>query len=242
MKSKLLFISLVSMLALLVSACSLQFTTNINADGSGEFIIEIDVTAEDIADIEDEWSDDFDDFLDDEYGDNDPEDICESLLDSLDIPRDAEFDFTERAGGFTCTLTIPFDDDNELEDLYQELGFGQVDRIRMNRDGELKYAMDVAVYFPDEDYLGVQDVEVNWIVTAPGSITDEGTSDDRSGRTLTWDLRSGRDERIEFESAAGGFNWLLVMAIGLACLCALVLLGGGAAYYFYAKKKKDAAK
>ncbi|MBW8010354.1 MAG: hypothetical protein FVQ83_03810 [Chloroflexi bacterium] len=241
MKSKLLFLSLL-LTTLLFSACTVKFTTVINSDESGEFKILLSLSEDDIDAIEDEMNQDFEDFLDDETNENDLQDACESVEDESDLPRGATVKYSDRSGTFTCEITIPFDDLDELEEIYADMGLASVNRLRINSDGELDYEVDLLLYgMDDPDDIGIDDFDFSWNVEVPGKAVNDN-SDDSSGNTLTWDL-DPRDDNVsvEVESEPGTSIWLWVAIIGGLCFFGLLVLGGGgAAYYFTQKKKQEA--
>ena len=247
MKSKLLFISLVSLLGLVSAACSVHFTTVINSDGSGDFKIKYVITEKDIQDIEDEFEQDFDDFLDDEFGENDLEEVCNVLEDEADFPSSADAEYSEEGGEFSCEITMPFDDIDELIEIYEDMGIGEIKDIDLERDGDLTYDMDLDMTdAEDEEEFGVSEIEYLWVVTVPGSIEDSNASEVK-GRTLTWELEPGYIERIDIIGGPGGFPTGLtdsvpvwwIFGIGLLCFFGFLLVGGGAGFYFYTKKKKE---
>lgn len=248
MKSKLVFISLVSLLGLFSAACSVHFTTVINSDGSGDFKIKYVITEKDIQDVEDEFDQDFEDFLDDQFGENDLEEVCNVLEDEGDLPRSADAEYSEAEGEFSCEITIPFDDIDELVEIYEDLDIGEIRDIDLGRDGDLTYELDMDMTDAEgEDEFGVSGIEYLWIVTVPGSVEDSNASEVK-GRTLTWELEPGYVERIDLIAGPGGLLTGLIDAssvwwifgFGLFCLCGLALAGGGAGFYFYTKKKKEA--
>jgi hypothetical protein len=219
----------------------------INADESGEFIIKFTVTEEDIKDMEDEMGEDFEDFLDNEFGENDLEDVCKVMEDEGDFPSSADAEYSEAGGEFSCEITIPFDDIDELIDIYADMDIGEIKDIDLDRDGDLTYELDVDMTnAEDEEEFGVSGIEYLWHVTVPGSIEDSN-ADEVKGRTLTWELEPGYVERIDLVGGPGGLLTGLtdsvsvwwIFGFGLLCLCGLALAGGGAGFYFYTKKKKE---
>jgi hypothetical protein len=249
MKTKRLFIFLVSLFSLALAACSTHFTTEIKADGSGEFEVRFALTEEDIKAIEEEEGDDFEDLLFDEFGDDDIQNACEELVDENDFPRNATATYSENGGEFSCEISMAFDDLDELIEIYEDLFFGMTGKIRMNADGELSYMIDLSESdFASENDFGVGEIEYLWIVTAPGSIENHNADQERKG-TLTWELDAQDTESIEFDSVPAGLfsgltgssSALWVLGFALLCLCAVVLvLGSGVALYVYIQNKKNA--
>ena len=247
MNIKRLLISLLSAIALMLSACSIYFTTEFNDDGSGEFMITFTVTEEDIEDVEDEFDQNIDDILDDEFGESNFEDACEEMEDQMDLPRSADSEFSEGAGAFKCEIIIPFDDIDELIEIYEDIDIVEVKDIDLDRDGDFNYEMDIdMVGAEDADEFGVRQIEYYWEVTVPGSVEDSN-ADDAKGRTVTWELDPGYIQKIEvfggpgglFAGLTNGSSFWWIAGIGLLCLFGLVLVGGGVGFYFYAQKKKE---
>lgn len=242
MKSKKLYI-IFSLTALLFSACTMRFTTDIKSDGSGEFKILLSITKEDIDAIEDELNEDFEDFIDGQTGENDIQDACESVEDEDDFPREGSVKYSERGNTFSCEITIPFDDLDALEEIYGDMGLANVNRLRINSDGDLDYEVDVSMFgMDDPDDLGIGDFEYSWNVKVPGKAVKDN-ADDVSGSTLTWELDPRDDSvSIEVESEPSTNIWIWVLVIGGLCFFGLLVLGGGgAAFYFIQKKNKEDA-
>lgn len=233
---------LLTLAALLISACSYNFTTVIASDGSGEFIIEMAITAADIELIEEEQDQDFEDMAFDETGEDNLEDACFAIEDELDF-RGSDAEFKSRAGGYSCRVIVPFDDLYELIAIYEEIGLADDLRIRMNSDGDLDYRLDLDMFGIEEDpeFAVFDEFEMQWKLTLPGRVTGHN-ADQRRGRTLSWDMLTGDDIlRIDAESVPTAFNWLLYGGIGLFCLCAFALVAAGAGFFFYNKSRQAAA-
>lgn len=249
MTTKRVFIYLVSLISLALSACSIHFTTEIKADGSGDFIIKFVLTEEDIIAIEEEEGDDFEDLLFDEFGDDDMQNACEELAEESDFPKTAIATFSEKGGELSCEISITFDDLDALIEIYEDQLFGMTGNIRMNSDGELRYRIDLSSSeFAFEEDFGAGEIEYLWIVAAPGSIENHNADHERKG-TLTWDLSAGDFDSIEFDSVpAGLFSGLFgdssvywLMALALLCLCGVTLVTiGAAAFYINSQNKKNA--
>ena len=251
MKSKRLFISIVSLFSLALAACSMHITTEIAAVGSGVFRAKISLNEADIAVIEKESGDTIENLLQDEYGDSSMENACVELSKESDFPSHATIEIFDFGEEFSCEISITFDDLDELIEIYEELFDGMTGKVRMNADGDLSYAIELDMDdFPSGDDAGFEEFESLWIVKAPGIIEDHN-ADDKRGGILTWELDDEDFESIEFDSVPAGLFtifggnisvfWILVFVS--MCLCVLVLVvGGGAGFYFYNKKRKEAAE
>ncbi|MCH7662479.1 MAG: hypothetical protein IH859_01245 [Chloroflexi bacterium] len=245
MKSKRLFISIVSLFSLAFAACSMHITTEIEADGSGVFRVKFSLTEEDIAVIEKESGDTIENMLQDEYGDTSMENACEELAKDNDFPTHATGEFSDSGAEFSCEISLTFDDLDELIEFYEELFGGMTGKVRMNDAGDLSYAIDLDMNnFDSGEDAGFEEFESLWIVKAPGTIENHN-ADDKRGGTLTWELDDEDFESIEFESVPGvlfgadaSLFWIL--AFVFLCLCAVVLVvAGGVGFYVYSQNKRN---
>jgi len=247
MKTKHLFISLLSLFSLALTACSIHSTTEIKADGSGKIKVRFALTEEDIAAIEEEEGEDFEDSLLAGSGDTDMRNACEELANESQFSSDATAEYSESGGEFSCEISMTFADLDELIEIYEDMLLGRAIGVRMTADGELNYSIDLNSSDFTHDLYGVTEVEYLWIVTAPGTIEDHN-ADDKSGRTLTWDLNASDFDSIEFDSAPGGFlsaltgssSPLWILAFALLCLFAVALVFAGVGFYLYSHNKKKA--
>lgn len=248
MTTKRLFIYLISLFSLALGACSVQFTTEINADGSGDFKVRYVLSEEDIQAIEEEEGDDFEDLVFNEYGEDDLQNACEELVDDSEFPGNATAAYSEKGGEISCEILMPFDDLDELIEIYEDQFFGMTGNVAMNTNGDLTYLIELdSSVFASEDDQSFYETEYFWIVNAPGSIENNNAGQERNG-TLTWDLSASELNSIEFDSVRAGLfsglsgnlspYWLLA----LACLClggfTLVFIGA-IAFYIYSQNKRN---
>lgn len=252
MTTKRLFISLVSLFNLALVACSTQYTTEINADGSGEFNVRFTLTDEDIKAIEEEEGDDFEDLLFDESGEDDFETLCEDMVTSEEVESGVSARYSERRGDISCEISTPFEDLDELIEIYKDMFPGMTGVVRMNTEGELEYAIELDMFdYVSEDWIGVGETDNLWTVIAPGSI-ENNNADEQQGQMLTWELNSQDSESIEFDSSPRGFFSVLtgdisfpwwILAFAFLCLCGVAFVViGGVTFYVYTKNKKNAEK
>ena len=242
MKRNHLNLLFLSITILLISACSFQFSTVIESDGSGEFSIEMEFTEDDFALM---GAVSGEELLDQAGGDSDA--LCGEMGSDLgDFPSGARVEYQEKDGGFVCKFFMPFSDLDELNQIYEDMDI-DVNRLEIV-DGNLEYdvAMDMAGSESDFD-IGFGLIEIGWSLTVPGTVGDNNATN-VDGRTLTWEMDGGGVQRFEAESSkAGSLSFLTdssslvwLLGFGLLCLCGLVLVGGGVGFYFYNKKKKEA--
>lgn len=140
MKRNHLNLLFLSITILLISACSFQFSTVIENDGSGEFGIEMEFTEEDFALM---GAVSGEELLDQAGGDSDA--LCGEMGSDLgDFPSGARVEYQEKDGGFVCKFFMPFSDLDELNQIYADMDI-DVNRLKIV-DGNLEYdvAMDMA--------------------------------------------------------------------------------------------------
>lgn len=250
MKRNHLNLLFLSITILLISACSFQFSTVIESDGSGEFSIEMEFTEDDFALM---GAVSGEELLDQAGGEAA---LCGEMGSDLgDFPSGARVEYQEKDGGFVCKFFMPFSDLDELNRIYADMDI-DVNRLEIV-DGNLEYdvAMDTSRGESDFD-IGFGLIEIGWSLTVPGTVGDNNATN-IDGRTLTWEMDGGAVQHFEAQSSSGGsfpslpslpsipgfsedslLGWIL--ALGFLCLCGLVLVGGGVGFYFYNKKKKEA--
>lgn len=142
-----------------VNLAGINVTTTIEADGSGQFLIEVG-------------------FLPSEDGEQDEEISCSG--DSSELPPGAQMRQEMRGQETWCIVTMPFADISELRTAYQEL-FQEALVIHC-----LDYSGAELIY--DLELLSSEPIDppVTWRVEAPGLISEHnGTS---SGGAVSWDL------------------------------------------------------
>ena len=219
MITKRLLIPLLFFTALLFSACTFEFSTVIEADGSGELVFEWSASESDFRAIADVSDQDYRDLIDES------EMNCKSAEDAPDLPEGTVVEYRELGNTFSCKIIIPFEDIDELIAQYQDMEFIEIGIVEMNSDGELDYKLTVDLTDADDsEFEALDEFEFLWNLTVPGSPTDHNADRER-GRTLIWDLEPGEFIDIEVQSVPAGSNWLLIAGIVLVCFVGLIVVG-----------------
>lgn len=198
--------------ALFLWGCSLQTTTEVSPDGSGSFVTEVGLTAQDLQLLESF-----------EPGSTSEGDVCQQLFEGefegYSLQRET------RGDELWCIVERPFADLDGLRRAY-EASDVSVSQLRIE-DERFHYEIVLDL---SAGGLNVGEGEalvplVTWRLVAPGPI-EESNADRVEGRTLTWELEPGRQETLRAVTATGSeFPWLWVGAV--LALCTVVLLSVG---------------
>jgi hypothetical protein len=211
-------------LALLGSACTFQFTTTVNEDGTGKFVTEMGMTSDEMSQLEAFGGESFDDICTvEEFGPTDTEGVT--------------VEQEQRGDEIWCVATIPFNDLSGLVDSYGEMDV-QVNELSMTDD---EFVYDVTFGFgddPDTDLssLAAMGVEFNliWEVVTPGSVT-EHNADEVNGDVLTWNLSPSGENHIQVRSNVGGGGISAALIIGIAVVLIVVV----AAIFLLTRRKPE---
>ena len=210
MKPKLTLFALLTVAALLLSACTINLKTTINEDGSGQSISEFGFNAEDINSLT-------------SLGISSVQQYCDES--ASDLPDNATVAVEERGDETFCILTVPFATLEELKATYQD-GDVTINRLEIV-DNVLYYDISLT---PTEETAAAE-ATINWILVVPGSIqSHNATSVD--GNTLTWELSSGTITNMQAQSNMGfpalglgnGDYWITYLGVALGCLCCLLVI------------------
>lgn len=221
MKIKPALIALLIAGALLLSACTVNMHTKINADGSGQWITEIGFTAEDEESLI-------------QMGYTSIDAYCNES--ASDMPDEAIATVETRGDETYCVYTVPF---ATLEEL--RLAYTGTDGVTVNRleiaDGTLYY--DLSVDGGSGEMAGMG-ISTNWIVTMPGSIQNHNATT-QEGNQLTWPLSVSGVTAIQAESKVSGLSsdTTTYIAIAVGCLCCLVVIIIVAVVVFLVLRKRQ---
>lgn len=207
-------------LALLLSACSLQINTTLEADQSGLYALEVGFTPEEQEGLE--------------ALDTNVEDFCAEVAKGEEAPPGATTKVEERGEDMWCILTVPFKNLKELREIYEEMEGLEVNALEV-KDGELIYDLTLVA---ETQELEADELELAWQVTLPGAVGRHNATE-ADGNTLRWDLTAGETVQIQARSQLGGMalpgmsmdNPLMLVggAVGLlACCVVMIALGVGA--------------
>ncbi|MFZ5879131.1 MAG: LppM family (lipo)protein [Chloroflexota bacterium] len=221
---KLLLIVLVAALALLLSACQINFITEINDNGSGKYIQEIGFQGDEasMAGLE-------------TAGENFCADQNQETPPGTSIRQE-----TRNETETWCIYETPFGSLDELKTLYGGGADTVVNDISMV-NGKLTYDITLNLAGDSNAPAGA---EMLWIVTLPGRVV-EHNSTSQEGNTLTWQLMTGQPNNIRAVSENGqsSDDMLLYVLGGGAflgfCCVGLLVVGGG--IFFLARRNKKAA-
>ncbi len=194
---------------LLLMACRVDFHTQFQTPESGNVMISWTMTAE-----EEQMLASMDA--------GSAEDLCNEM--KSEIMQDEEDEATvtfheEDDGSKVCTIQGPFASLEELQDIYGE-------DTKINKIGEVdgKFIYDVVVSPLDSSEAGTDmpmPIVFTWRVTMPGKVV-EHNGDKIEGRTITWNIASGKPPRhIKAVSSMGGFDFTdpKFLALAGACIC-----------------------
>jgi hypothetical protein len=214
---------LVILLALLASACTFQFSTTVNEDGTGKFVTEFGLTTDEISQLESFGGESFDD-------------LCSEDEFAADGPEGATVVQEERGDEIWCVATLPFNDLSGLEEAYRDMDV-QINTLSMTED-EFVYdvTFDMGGGEGDLSALTAMGVELsmNWQVVTPGRVI-EHNADQVDGDVLTWNLDPTGTANLQVRSnvGGGGFNLLLIVGI----VVALVVIAG--AIFMLTRRKPE---
>jgi hypothetical protein len=209
MKNKVFLFILLAWGALLLSACTVNFHTVINKDGSGDWITEMGFTKSDQESLQ-------------SFGYANIEAYCNEA--AADLPDNATMTIEQRGEETYCVFTASFASLEELRQAYAETDGLTINRLEIV-DGVLYYdiAMDMSSDSGDLDSA----LSTTWMVTMPGTIQNHNAPQ-IEGNKLIWPLASGQVVSIQAQSKISGFaltgdttTWITV---ALGCLCCLIIL------------------
>lgn len=214
-------------ITLLLSACQINFMTEIKNDGAGSYTQEIGFQGDEasMAGLTE--------------GD---ESFCTSQNSELP-PGTTIRQETRNENETWCIYETAF---NSLENL--RAIYGSTDMLTNDIslvDGTLTY--DITLDLSGDSSSAPAGADIFWNVSMPGKIV-ENNATDQDGNNLKWKLALGQANNIRAVSNVGGLNtgsnttWYIVGAASL-CLCGLVVLViGGVVIFLVLRKKKVAAE
>jgi hypothetical protein len=224
MKTKKPLFALFILTALLLSACQVNFITDIESNGSGTYTQEIGFQGDEASMAG--LSDGGDDFCANQN---------EELPPGTSIRQE-----TRNEDETWCIYETPF---NSIEDL--KAIYGATD-TRINDislvDGKLTYDISLDL---SSDSSDVPMADIFWTVSMPGKIVENNASE-QIDNTLKWTILAGQVNEIRAVSEVGGLSldlgksviWYILGGGVFLCLCCFVpLLIGGVAFFLIRRKK-----
>ena len=207
-RSRILLVISLAVIALLLSACQVNFITNIKSGGGGLYTQEIGFQADEASMVGLSSGD---------------ENFCSNQNDELP-PGTTIHQETRNTDETWCIYETPFASLEELKTIYGTTDT-QVNELSLV-DGKMTY--DISLDLGGDTSSIPSGGEIYWIVTMPGKVI-ENNATEQDGNTLKWKLAIGQMNDIRAVSnanAAGADSttiWYIVGAVAF-CLCVLVLI------------------
>ncbi|GIK08102.1 MAG: hypothetical protein JETCAE02_27350 [Anaerolineaceae bacterium] len=209
--------------ALLLSACKVNFITEIDSNGAGKYVQEIG-------------------FQGDEASmaglGSAGEDFCASQNDEVPpgtIIRQETRDENET----WCIYETPFASLDELKAIYGATDTSIHD-ISL-ADGKLTYDITLDLSGDSNAPMGA---DMTWSVVMPGNVVEHNAAA-QEGNTLTWKLLGGAANEIRAVSEVGSFSdnalWYILGGGALLGFCCLGLIAVGGAVFFLVRRNKKTA-
>ncbi len=228
---KFVLFSLLVLAALLLSACKVNFMTDIKSDGSGTYIQELGFTKDEAS-------------MAGLSGESSGEEFCTSAnaqSGGSELPPGTVVSQETRGDGeIWCVFKTPFTSLDNLRTVYATSDL-QINQLSLT-DGKVVYDVSLDMSGEGSDIpMG----DIYWIVTMPGSVTNHNATE-ANGKTLKWKLTMGQENTMHAESNVGGFNlgggdalWYVVGGIVFLCLCCFVPLVIAGVVFFLMRRKKN---
>jgi hypothetical protein len=227
-KSRFLLIVLFGAVVLLLSACKVNFITDIKSDGSGNYTQEIGFQGDEAT-----------------VGGLSAADADFCAKEAKDLPPNSTTRKETRNENETwCIYETPFKSLEDLKTIY-----GATD-TRINEislvDGKLTYDISLDLSGDTGSSDAPITAEIYWNLTLPGRIT-ENNATEQNGNSLEWKLVPGIVNSIRAVSELGGLNlggdvlWYVLGGGAFLCLCCFLPLLIAGVVFFFLRRKKSAA-
>lgn len=226
-KSRFVLIALFVTAVLLLSACKVNFITDIKSDGSGNYTQEIGFQGDE-ATVGGLSATD--------------EDFC--AKEAKDLPPNTITRKETRSENETwCMYETPFTSIDDLKTIYgtTDTHINEISLV----DGKLTYDISLDLSGNTGSSDAPITAEIYWNLTLPGRIVENNAAE-QNGNTLKWKLVPGMVNSIRAVSEPGGLwggdvLWYVLGGGAFLCLCCfLPLVIGGAAFFFLSRKKSAA--
>ncbi|MGD8823094.1 MAG: hypothetical protein PVG63_08335 [Anaerolineales bacterium] len=231
------YLALIAIVALMASACTFQFTTQINDDGSGAQIIEFGATTEEQDQLQTlmamgaEAGQDVQEFS--------MEQLCQDDELLSGMPVEASMQVEEREDGDWCVARREFANIEELRQIFSEGDMG-LNTLEMTEDS---FVFDLDFDLADMAQEDISSLEAFGFgfdfvfkLQAPGNAVDYNADEyDEATNTYTWYMEPGAVTNIHVETDLSTFPMTLVIgiAVGVAVLALVVM----AVIYFSRRDK-----
>ncbi len=227
-KSKILFAAILAVLVLLLTACQVNFKTDLKGDGSGVYTQEIGFQGDEAS----------------MSGLSDgSEDFCASQNEGLP-PGTTIRQETRNEDETWCIYETAFELLDDLKAIY-----GTTDTLVndiSSSDGFMTY--DITLDLGSDSSSAPMGADIYWFVSMPGTVTDHN-ADEVDGTTLKWTLKAGETNDIWAVSeisqpgiSVGNVNWYVIGGAAV-CLCLIVVvIIAGVVIFLLVRRKKNADK
>lgn len=226
--------------ALLLSACTFQFNTALQADGSGEFRTEVGFTKAEQDALSTVGSS--------------PKQFCQDMSNNQNLGQ-APIRVEERGDEVWCVIALPFANLDELRTIYTNMQGVTVNTLSRTGDRFI-YDVDINLSSPDTPELGDFKAEYSWQVVMPGTVA-EHNADSANGSTLNWDLATNEPVNARAVSTLGGglggdgvglpalgglsrMQWL-IGGLLILCACGAGVGGLGTGAFLLVRRRQPAA-
>ena len=233
--SRFKIIAIFFILGLALPACTIQITTTVQPDGSGELRTEIGISPEDQAELL-------------EFGSSAEEFCNQTIAEDGDFPPGATTRVEVRGEDTWCVLAIPFASLDEYTRILTDEGEGiTVNQLSLT-ENQFIYDLTLDLTSDESGFEGEEyfPLELLWQVEMPGQVGGNN-ADLVQGNTLIWVLEEGTLRTLRAESSLGrvplggaGIPRLVIFLVAIACLCLLGLaLMGGLVFWLIRRRQSS---
>lgn len=220
-------------LALVLTACTVNFNTIIEPDGSGLWQTEVGLNPQDIDILESSGST--------------VDQFCNDL--EVDVPEGASVVLEERGDERWCVAPTPFASLDELRAIYSDMDGMTIHALALEGD-EVVYDIELDLVAGESGLMGALTPNMSWVLTMPGRVL-EHNAHAQDGRHLTWDMQTDKPLVATARSSAragpalpnlgtvGGA--MLTAGLGLCCCTGLLGALGGGAFVFLRRRQEPPA-
>jgi hypothetical protein len=218
-------------LALVLTACTINFNTVIQPDGSGIWKTEFGLNEQDISMLESSGSS--------------AEQFCNDM--ESDLPEGGSIALEERGQERWCVASAPFATLDDLRTIYEEMDGVTVNALAIE-GGEFVYDLVVDMSSEGNSPMGGFTPSMTWIVTAPGRVIETNATQ-QDGQQLSWSMTTDQplSATVRSNTTAGGLalpgldnprNAIIAAGLGLCC-CTAVLGGAGGGAFVLVRRRQQ---
>jgi hypothetical protein len=228
-------LALIALTALALSACTLQVSTSISSDGSGEMIVEIGPEPDELAQLA--------------ALDLTIDEVCSPAISaSINLPPSTVYTQEARGEEPWCVLSIPFDKIDTLRTvLSPPISALTPNTISLAEDRFIfDVSLDLTRPIEFED-VKLPPTTIEWKLELPGQLAGHN-ADQVDGNNLTWLVEPGVFRTLRAESTLGeggipegGLSGLINRALGIICLIGLGFTAVVGGMWIFLRRRKQAA-